>query len=497
MPHLPGAGNNPGLKWNYANRLEQTYASSSAVARYSYDGGGNRVVKRYGSLSGYTLTPSKITVYLPGGFEISQSLSGGSVWVEWQTLAVMDDRGCLARFEVKTIEAGASTGAAAVLRYQLGNHLGSSCLETTDSGQVLTREEYYPYGGTAYAFAASGYSGFSVKRYRYAGKECDSENGLYYFGARYFAAWLGRWTAGDPVFQAGRSGYEFCSGNPVSRVDPDGRDPALPDAVYQSLRAQLSGAGASGHSDAQPRTRTFHSSPTPSQIDFVGPPNPNEFMVGPAGVRLQANWPRDHYANMVAGNEARAGNLRLAEVAEAGHGCSYCHIVKDSPDHRAADAQLDLVRYGRMASRMMLGREASTFMASVGPFGSVPKVEFLDPKVLRWSQSSAGGSGRAGIIRRFMSEKGWIGPPADVVATVDGLVTVDHTRAAVALEQNMREIPVVIRQPGDPLPAEMLSRPWNKAGDTVSTWGEAIQLRGSSQTPRIGPTGRPIPPRLP
>ncbi len=112
-----------------------------------------------------------------------------------------------------------------MLRHQLGNHLGSACLETTDSGEVLTREEYYPYGGTAYAFAASGAAGFSVKRYRYAGKECDSENGLYYFGARYFAAWLGRWTAGDPVFAAGKSPFEYCHSNPTTKVDPDGRWP--------------------------------------------------------------------------------------------------------------------------------------------------------------------------------------------------------------------------------------------------------------------------------
>ncbi len=251
MPHLPGSGGTAGLKWNYANRLEQTYASSSAVARYSYDGGGNRVVKRYGSLSGYTLTPSKVTVYLPGGFEITRTL-GSAVQTEWQTLAVMDDRTCVARIEAQTIEAGVTLNSTAVLRYQLGNHLGSSCLETTDSGQVLTREEYYPYGGTAYAFAASGYSGFSVKRYRYAGKECDSENGLYYFGARYFAAWLGRWTAGDPVFHAGRSSYEFCSGNPVSRVDPDGAvDVRLPAIAVSHDWAPLAAVQAANRMSAR------------------------------------------------------------------------------------------------------------------------------------------------------------------------------------------------------------------------------------------------------
>jgi hypothetical protein len=37
------------------------------------------------------------------------------------------------------------------------------------------------------------------KRYRYTGKERDEESGLYYHGARYYAPWLGRWTAIDPL----------------------------------------------------------------------------------------------------------------------------------------------------------------------------------------------------------------------------------------------------------------------------------------------------------
>jgi hypothetical protein len=103
--------------------LAETYSSSSAVARYAYGGDGEGVVKRFGSLSGSDLTPSKVKVYLPGGFEIAGSFSGGGLRVEWQSLALMDDRACVARFEVKTVDAGAATGEPAVLRHQVGNPL--------------------------------------------------------------------------------------------------------------------------------------------------------------------------------------------------------------------------------------------------------------------------------------------------------------------------------------------------------------------------------------
>jgi hypothetical protein len=37
------------------------------------------------------------------------------------------------------------------VRYQLDNHLGSAALEADGQAQVITYEEYHPYGSTAYA----------------------------------------------------------------------------------------------------------------------------------------------------------------------------------------------------------------------------------------------------------------------------------------------------------------------------------------------------------
>ncbi len=124
---------------------------------------------------------------------------------------------------------------------------------------MLSREEYYPYGATAYAWSATGGAEFSVKRYRYSGKECDSENGLYYFGARYYAAWLGRWTAGDPTFHSGRSAFEFCSCAPVGRRDPDGQAdaPAVGHTASTAFRNFLAGADRLSSAAAR-KEREYH-----------------------------------------------------------------------------------------------------------------------------------------------------------------------------------------------------------------------------------------------
>ncbi|MCB9687890.1 MAG: HNH endonuclease [Alphaproteobacteria bacterium] len=85
-----------------------------------------------------------------------------------------------------------------------------------------TYEEYHPFGTTSW-WATDGGTEVSAKRYRYTGKERDDETGLGYHGARYYAAWLGRWERPDPAGMVdGPNRYAYCRGNPVSGVDPTG-----------------------------------------------------------------------------------------------------------------------------------------------------------------------------------------------------------------------------------------------------------------------------------
>lgn len=53
--------------------------------------------------------------------------------------------------ETKTIDtANNLQNPASVLRYQYDNHLGSACLELSDSGDIISYEEYHPFGTTSY-----------------------------------------------------------------------------------------------------------------------------------------------------------------------------------------------------------------------------------------------------------------------------------------------------------------------------------------------------------
>ncbi|MGK4001462.1 polymorphic toxin type 43 domain-containing protein [Sorangium sp. So ce1036] len=143
--------------------------------------------------------------------------------LERQTLHVMDGARRVAMVETKTVDTSGPFTVTPRVRYQLDNHLGSASLEVDGAGLVIGYEEYHPYGTTAYWSASSAVE-VSRKRYRYTGKEKDEETGIYYYGARYYAPWLGRWTAADPEGMVdGPSLYAYARNNPTTLFDPDGR----------------------------------------------------------------------------------------------------------------------------------------------------------------------------------------------------------------------------------------------------------------------------------
>ena len=168
-------------------------------------------------------------------FEVYRKSIGGLTDTERETLHVMDDKKRIALVETLTVENGSPVAnLVPVQRYQLDNHLGSASLELDETANVVSYEEYYPYGDTSYQAGRSA-SEVSQKRYRYTGKEKDEESGLYYHGARYYACWLARWTASDPAGMVdGVNLYMYVRGNPVGMVDNGGHAAEKIGVIYQA-----------------------------------------------------------------------------------------------------------------------------------------------------------------------------------------------------------------------------------------------------------------------
>jgi RHS repeat-associated protein len=187
---------------------------------YVYDSAGQRARKVTESSAGIK---KKERFYL-GGFEVYREYdSGGAITLERQTLHVMDDKQRVALVETRT--QGNDGSPAQLQRYQFSNHLGSASLELDDQAQVISYEEYCPYGNTSYQAGRSAVE-VALKRYRYTGMERDEESGLSYHTARYYATWLGRWTQTDPIgIKGGLDLYAFSSDNPCVWTDSSGAAP--------------------------------------------------------------------------------------------------------------------------------------------------------------------------------------------------------------------------------------------------------------------------------
>jgi len=107
------------------------------------------------------------------------------------------------------------------LRYTLADHLGSVSLELDRQAQIISREGYLSFGATAW-MAARALIEVDYRFLRYSGKEMDVTR-LYYYGARYYACWLGRWVSADPAGPVdGPNLYAFVGNNPVNHVDVNG-----------------------------------------------------------------------------------------------------------------------------------------------------------------------------------------------------------------------------------------------------------------------------------
>ncbi|MFO0756331.1 MAG: RHS repeat-associated core domain-containing protein [Byssovorax sp.] len=212
MPHLPSVG------WDYRDQMLSSDLGGGGVVYYTYDAGGQRVRKVW-EHSGLV----EERIYL-GGYEVYRKRDVSGLLLERQTLHVMDGEKRVSLVETTTVDeaAGGSFEVSTVIRYQMGNHLGSAVLEVDGEGAVISYEEYHPYGTSAYR-SGTGAAEVSLRRFRYTGKEKDEGTGLYYHGARYYVPWIGRWTSADPCgIVDGPNLHEYVQGNPVRLSDPSG-----------------------------------------------------------------------------------------------------------------------------------------------------------------------------------------------------------------------------------------------------------------------------------
>ncbi len=363
----------PVIEYDYADRMRHANKDSGGGdVFFTYDSTGQRVRKVW-EHAGSTIDER---IYV-GGWETFRSRTGSiasGLTLERETLHVMDDKRRVAMVETKTFDAAGGAIGAPRWRVQLANNIGSAMLELDAGGNVISYEEYHSYGSSAFR-SMNGAAEVSAKRYRYLGKEKDEETGLYYQGARYYVPWLGRWLSADPGGPRDSTNlFAYARGAPTVLSDPSGYQSTNAEETAQaSLPEPLTSPNPEAVTPTEQHAQSSLSSEHPAPPAPPPPPpiHPDNLKVGSSGVRLRADVPRASYKSFLAREEASHGRYNLAEIAEAGHGCAFCHIVKEYRTRDEANAAVDLKHYNRLAVALRAGREVAQF-ALFATAGGVP-----------------------------------------------------------------------------------------------------------------------------
>lgn len=219
------------LDWRHDQRLARAVIiDRSAQGQpddaeiYLYGSSGARVLKRMTRLLAGGIVETSEVIYLDG-CEIRRTWRGATLILERQVCRVTDGTADLAeihRWTVDSAQRETDTPSVAQIRYTLSNHLGSATLRLNASAEILSYEEYLPFGTTAFV-AGDDLREVSLKTRGFIARERDAATGLHHIGQRYYAAWLCRFISPDPGGdEDGPNLYTYAHNNPVTHADPTG-----------------------------------------------------------------------------------------------------------------------------------------------------------------------------------------------------------------------------------------------------------------------------------
>jgi RHS repeat-associated protein len=194
-----GSAGTVSYTWDARGRLQAIQAPGGVITSFAYDPRGRMIQKRVTSNGQDSLQQ----FVLDDSFNIASVQADGSA-----ITSILDGRG--PDDIIATVQGGSPI-------FPLADQLESQSALTDESGNVVGREFYEPFG----AATGSGTAGF----FQFTGSPA-ANGGLYYDRARFYDSASGRYLSEDPAgFRGGPNPYEYVWNAPTFLTDPLGNGP--------------------------------------------------------------------------------------------------------------------------------------------------------------------------------------------------------------------------------------------------------------------------------
>lgn len=244
----------PGSSQHQNNGYSDNGYFSYSEPEYEYDTNGNMVLDENKSIQineyNHLNLPQQLNISTSGNNAINYLYNAHGVKIRKQTKIdnlventvdyigsfVYEDNGNFELRYILTANGRVMLNSDETIEYQyfLKDHLGNTRVVINENGDVVQENAYYPFGMQMNGLSFE--TGLNYKnKYLYNGKELQDDFGLdwYDYGARFYNPTLGRWISPDPKSEkfSKWSPFNYCLNNPVSLIDPDGREPTPNEAI--------------------------------------------------------------------------------------------------------------------------------------------------------------------------------------------------------------------------------------------------------------------------
>jgi RHS repeat-associated protein len=197
--------------WDHENRLTSIALPGGSTVSFKYDPFGRRIHKSSGS--------GTTNFAYDGANIVEEANVAGAVLTQYVQHLLVDEP--LASLQT------------ALTSFQTDGHGSVSSLSDNTGGVSAT----YDYN----SFGQANSTGNALNRYMFTAREWDSDLGVYYYRARYYAPDIGRFLSDDSLrFGADINFYVYAGNAPTILKDPFGRASIRPRTTYHRGGAQTS-----------------------------------------------------------------------------------------------------------------------------------------------------------------------------------------------------------------------------------------------------------------